>query len=416
LPEEEAEPHNFGYYLLALCLYLCALLSKTVTCSLPAALLLILWWKRGRILRQDVIRLAPYFLAGIMLALITVWIERYGVGARGEQWTLSFAERCLVAGRALWFYAQKLVWPHRLTFIYPRWQVDGGVWWQYLYPLSAAAVLAVLVLLRQRIGRGPAVAGLFFAGTLLPALGFIDVYPMQFSFVADHFQYLASIGLLVLCVSTATAVFRKQSLWLSRTGTAAATAVLLMLGMLVWQQTKIYTDEETLWRDTLLKNPEAWIAHTNLGMVFAGQGKTEAAMAHYRDALRIRPDFEKAHNNLGAALAGKGRLDEAVRHFKKALLIKPDFAEAHNNLGIAYARQRENLGAVVHFKEALRFKPDSALPHHHLGLVLARLGKFEDAVAHYRQALQLRPDLAEARKGLQYALTKLGRQDRPPKQ
>ncbi|HOW19171.1 MAG TPA: O-GlcNAc transferase, partial [Phycisphaerae bacterium] len=186
-----AEPRRRSLYAIGLFLFACALLSKSVTASLPAALLLVLWWKRGRIARGDFLPLVPFFALGAVMGLITAWVERHHVGAEGAEWALSAAERCLIAGRALWFYAAKLIWPVRLTFIYPRWPIDSGVWWQYLYPIAAVAAIGLLWGLRRRIGRGPLVAVLFFAITLAPALGFFDVYPMRYSFVADHFQYHA---------------------------------------------------------------------------------------------------------------------------------------------------------------------------------------------------------------------------------
>jgi hypothetical protein len=149
------------FYPLSFFLFLCALLSKTVTCSLPAAILLVLWWKRDRICWRDLPPLIPYFVVGAFLGLTTVWLERHHVGAQGAEWALSFVDRVLVAGRALWFYAGKLVWPYELTFIYPRWQIDAGAWWQYLFPLAAVAVIFILWLLRQRLGKGHSGIGVF---------------------------------------------------------------------------------------------------------------------------------------------------------------------------------------------------------------------------------------------------------------
>jgi hypothetical protein len=180
-------------YALAFLLFILALCSKTVTATLPAALLLIQWWRRGRLERlSDVLPLAPFFIFGVAAGLYTVWVERALIGAEGAAFDLTFIERLLVAGRALWFYAGKLVWPVNLLFIYPRWSVSQNEWRQYIYPAAALAVIVVAWALRKE-SRGPLAGVLYFAGTLFPALGFFNVYPFQFSFVADHFQYLASI-------------------------------------------------------------------------------------------------------------------------------------------------------------------------------------------------------------------------------
>lgn len=196
--ESEGKKRRWSWWLAALCLFVCALLSKTVACSLPAVLLLVRWWKKKRLQAGDVLPMVPFFIAGLWLGLQTARLEEHHVGASGAEWSFSLGERCLIAGRALWFYAGKLVWPVKLTFVYPRWQMDAGIWWQWLFPAAALAIVATLWFARKRIGRGPLVAVLVFAGALFPALGFVNVYPMRFSFVADHFQYLASIGIIVL--------------------------------------------------------------------------------------------------------------------------------------------------------------------------------------------------------------------------
>src|SRR5438093_10325315 len=128
------------------------------------------------------------FVIGAALVSLTAWIEKHHVGAQGEPWALTVLERCLLAGRALWFYAGKLLWPARLAFFYPRWLIDSASWWEYLFPLAAAGVIVALWALRRRGGKGPLAAVLFFVLTLAPALGFIDVFPMRYSYVADHFQ------------------------------------------------------------------------------------------------------------------------------------------------------------------------------------------------------------------------------------
>jgi len=269
------------WFFLAFALFLAALLSKTVTCSLRAALLLVIWWKRGRIAGRDVWPLLPFFVAGAALGLMTSWLERTHVGAQEPEWAFSFWERCLIAGRALWFYAGKLFWPANLTFIYPRWQIHAGVWWQWIFPLATLVVVAALWRLRRQLGRGPLVAVLFFAGTLFPALGFTNVYPMRYSFVADHFQYLASVGLIVLTVvglGHSAGHLKRRVPWLE--GMICA-GLLLALGTLTWRQARIYQDAETLWWATLRLNPDSWLPHNDLGIALAKEGQTDVAISQF---------------------------------------------------------------------------------------------------------------------------------------
>jgi tetratricopeptide (TPR) repeat protein len=413
-PDERARDKRWAWYALALVLFGGALLSKTVTCSLPAVLLLLTWWKRGRVTIRDGFALAPLFILGAGLAWVTVWIEKHHVGAEGKDWTLSAVERCLVAGRALWFYASKLVWPVDLTFIYPRWEIDSSVWWQYLFPVAAIGVITLLWGTRARLGRGPLVAVLVFAGTLVPALGFIDVYPMRYSFVADHFQYLASVGLIALATAAATRAWQRLPPKRAWTGVTAGAMILLILGIRSWNQEGAYHDLETLWTDTIRKNPECWMGHYNLGTLYLRDGKLEEAEGQLRAALQFKPSHFDAAVNWGIVKMRQGKLDEAIAHFTSALAmtdVPRELARIHRNLGAALAQQAQWSAAIEHYAAALANDPESARDHFHLGAALVHLEKLTEAEEHLHAALAIDPHLAEAHSELGEVLTAEGRLD-----
>ena len=388
------------FYFGALILFVAALLSKTVTCSLPAALMLILWWKKERLHRRDVYPLAPFFLVGIGLGLASAWFEQHEVGAQGAEWSLTFAERSLIAGRAVWFYAAKLFWPAQLTFIYPRWEIDARLWWQWMFPLAAVIVVAALWLARRRIGKGFLTAVLFFGGTVLPALGFANVYPMRFSFVADHFQYLAGIGIIVVGTGLAVKFFETCQAD-RRLQTSLAALLLLVLGVLTWQQCHIYKDLETLWTDTLKKNPRCWMAHSNLGRLLVQQGKLDEAEAHYQAALAVHPAEETIHYNYANQLVKTGRLEDGVAQYRQALQLAPEKPETHCNLGFALNQQHRTDEAIAEYERAIYYKPDFAEAYYNLGNALSSGKKMEAAIAAYQRAVRLKPDSELFKKRLQ---------------
>jgi len=200
-------------YLTALALFLLGLLSKTVIATLPGALLVIFWCKRGKLsFKRDTWPLVPFFVLGVTAASFTAWIERSLIGAEGGAYNFTFLERVLIAGRVVWFYVSKFFWPSDLIFIYPRWQINQSVWWQYLFPAALAVALAILVWL-CRWRRGPLAGILFFIGTLVPVLGFLNVYPFRYSLVADHFQYLACLGIIVPIAAGITLALGQIRFW-----------------------------------------------------------------------------------------------------------------------------------------------------------------------------------------------------------
>ena len=390
---------RWGIYALAFFLFLCALLAKTTAFSLPAAILLICWWKRGRIRWQaDVLPVLPFFALSISLCLVTAWLEKNHVGATGSDFSMTLPERWIIAGHAFWFYLGKLVWPASLCFVYPRWQLDATSLEPWFYPITAAGILLTLWLARRRIGRGPATALFFFVGTLFPVLGFMDAYFMRYSFVCDHWAYLSSLGPITLGAAlVAQAAGRVRN---SGVLYGFAAVVLPVLMLLTWRQAGIYRDIETVWRDTLAKNPDCWMAQNNLGLVLFERGNVDEAVAQYQKSLQIKPNHPEAQNNLGNALFRKGRVDEAIAHYQKALEIKPRDAVFQCNLGNALFRKGRVDEAIAHYQEALEINPDDAYTCVNLGNALFQKGRVDEAIAHYQKALQIKPNDPKAKNNL----------------
>lgn len=403
-------------------LFACALLSKTVTAVLPVSLAILLFWKRGRLERRDAAWLGAMLVLGASAASRTAWLEVHQVGAQGEAFDLSLVQRCLVAGRAFWFYLGKLVWPVPLSFVYPRWEADAGAAEAWALLVGAVAFFAGLGALVSRLGGGPLAAFLHFAAALAPASGLFNVYPMRYSFVADHFQYLASLGPISLAAAASSALASRVAALQPRAllprgavaswARAAALVLLLVLGCLTWKQAGSYRDSETLWRATLRANPAATLAHWNLGRLVEDRGRLNEAIFHYRAALAFEPDNVELLVNLGNALARTGALDEALDCFERAVRKHPRHPTARYNLAVVLESKGDTGRALAEYLAALRELPDpaalrtdfqlqvfrkarlgelSAAVHARLGDLLVRLGNSGEAMARLRAALESGP-------------------------
>jgi Tfp pilus assembly protein PilF len=384
---------RWGRYVASLALFALALFSKTVASTLPVALLIVIWWRRGALSRRDFLFVSPMLAMGATLSAVTVWMEMNVVGTSQIDLGLSLPGRFVVAGRAVLFYASKILWPSELTFIYPRWTVDTHPGWQLAVPLAVLAVVVTLWALRNRIGRSPLAALLLFGVTLFPALGFIDVFPMRYSFVADHFQYLAMLGPLAMIGALVTRAsyetpMKRVPLQLRY---AALGAVALALAVLTYRQARIYVDAKTLWSDTLRRNPAAWLAHNNLGEILLKEGRAREARGHFEEALRLNPEFVEAMVSLGFARAQAGELDEAVLLYRRALSIHPTNALCLTNLGAALLQQGKPEDAKTAFWQALRARPERAEYHRNYAMVLARTGDLQGAVSSYEEAVDRAP-------------------------
>ena len=388
----------------ALALFAFALLAKTTAALLPAVLLVLAWWQSGRLRGPDVRPLLPFFAVGAALALNTAWLEKTMVRASGTEWALPLAGRFVLAGRAVAFYAGKLVWPADLAFIYPRWTIDPAAVRQWLPALAALVVLAVAWALRGRLGRGPLAGILLFGGVLVPAMGFFNVYAMRYSYVADHFAYQA-VAVAAACAAGGIATLAGRAVALRRAAAAAGVAVLGLLGVLTFRHAQEFASAETLWRDTLTKNPGCFMCHTNYGFLLYREGRVADAIDHFQASLRLKPDNVPALLNLAKVDEDRGRFDEAASELRSALAVDPSDPTVLVNLGTVYTKAGRYEDAAATYREALRYpSPDGYLAHNGLGVALIHQGRRAEAVEEFREALRLKPDYWMARANLERAL------------
>ncbi len=239
-------------------------------------------------------------------------------------------------------------------------------------------------------------AVLFFVGTLTPALGFFDVYPMRYSFVADHFQYLASIGLIVLVVGAAVTAARNTSLNVERASLAVAAAVLWVLAALTLDQSRIYEGLVPLWTDTLRKNPDCWMAHYNLGKIRAASDRLDDAEEHFKAAIAVKGNLVDAHSELGSLRVRQNRHDEAIRHFHDALDWNGRHEPTLNNMGMTQAAQGLRTDSIRTFTRLLELNPRHANANFQIGRKKLEEGKFDEGIEHLTIATTSDPTFFEA--------------------
>jgi tetratricopeptide (TPR) repeat protein len=374
---------------------------------LPAALFLVLWLQRRSITWFRLTQIIPFVVLGVGMGLLTVWWEHH-LGTRGKLFSLGLPERLLIASHAVWFYAGKLVWPVNLTFSYPRWTINAADPLAYGWLVAGGGLCAAICLARRYVGRSVEVAAVFYVATLIPLLGFFMLYTFLYTFVADHYQYVACIGPMALAAAGITIAFDSFGKATPILKPACCGSLLLLLGLLTWRQCGMYADIETLWRATIDRNPKSWMAYDNLGNVLLGKGQVNEAIGQFEKALEVHPDDAIAHNNLGNALVQKGRLDEAIVQYRKALEINPVYAEAAYNLGNALLQKGLVDEAIAQFRTAMKIYPGFADAHYSLGIALRQKGLVDEGIAQLRMALEIDPENAKVHNNLGTALLQKG--------
>jgi protein O-mannosyl-transferase len=432
------------WYWLSLFTFVLAMLSKSSVAILPLVLLLIVWWQHGRIDLANVLRTGPFFLVSVVLTVVNLQYQWQGVSAPIRD--VTFLQRMLGAGAAFWFYVAKTLLPLRLTLVYPQWNIVPAnlLWWTPLLAMIAvtAFLLWKCVASPAKWNRAVLFVWAFFAISLLPVMGFIDVGYMRHSLVADHYQHIAMIGLLSLMAALVVSVWKKlQNTARVATGISVG-AVAFALIALAHQQSELFANPIALYEHAVKNNPDSWLAHNNYGDALAQANRPQEAIAqfeqtlaqqpnsalahnnlamslvtlgrvpeaieHYQEALRLKPKYPDAENNYALALASVNRFDEAQRHFEAALECQPEFAEARNNLGSLLLKMGRLEAAFEQFQLALKIKPDYFEAHNNLGILLAKSGLFSDAIAQYELALRINPNSADTQNNLGNALAKSG--------
>ena len=401
---------RWRYYGLALLLYALSLFSKTTACTMPAVLMLILWLQRMPITVARVAQVTPFMIMGLAMGLLTVWWERNIQGTQGEMFSMGLIERGLVASRAIWFYLGKLLWPAELAFSYPKWDISAADPADYAWVLLTLGAAGSIFYARRFVGRSLEVGTVYYVAMLSPMLGLIMLYTFRYTFVADHYQYLATVGPFALAAAgVSAAAARLLPARQLVVNSLVATALLFPLGLRTWRQCAIYQDEETLWRATIAVNPASWMAHNNLGIIQLQRGEIDNAIAQFTKALAIDPAYAEARYNLGNALVRNGAVVQAISEYRKGIELNPLMVGAHINLGRILMQTGRIAEAVPHLQNAVALAPENGAARGYLGAALARSGRPSEALDHLLAAAEMNPDSADVHSDLGTTLLDLGR-------
>jgi protein O-mannosyl-transferase len=406
------------WYWLSLLAFALAMLSKQAVAAMPVVLLLIGWWRCGRIGRRDLVRAAPFFAVALVMGLVAVWfqsklLQNPDALERPSSWLV----RMLGGSWAIWFYLYKSLIPIRLSAMYPRWEIAPSA------PLAYAPGLVLLlfgwVLWRYRKSWGRhATLGLgYFLLMLTPVLGFFKMAFWCYSLVADHWVYFAIPGIAALVTAGVSHLFRAKSAAgedrRPRPKVAAAFAIVIVgiLALSCNRRARIYADSAALWRETVRRNPGAWIAWFNWGTALAKRGMIPEAESKFAETVRLKPEYSLGRCSLGGLWLVQGRTDAALRELLAAVKLDPNLPDAHRNLAVLYATTGKKDEALFHFQDALRLDPFNPSTHFCFGNLLVKLGRAAEARQHFEKAIELDPNYPEARLALGHLLAGDGKAD-----
>jgi tetratricopeptide (TPR) repeat protein len=393
--EEQGRPRD---YLLALGFFLLAMLCKISMAPFPVVILLYAWWKRNRLGLRDLVHTVPFFVISLGLGVLTHLCGEWFVQQRHlpEEVipSLSLAGRIALAGQSLAYYFLRCFWPGGLLPTYPQWQVSTSP--LAFAPWVVLAGLLVWLWTRRATWGRHALLGLgFFVLMIGPFLGLNQISYMSYTWVMDHFLYIAIIGPIGLVVALMEAISARLAPNARYYASFAAAVLLIPLVVAGWFYAGMFKDQETLWSYTLEHNPNDWAARNNLGSVYLVSGRTDEAIDQYRQALALQPTSFDLHSNLALALAQSGHLPEALDELDRALRIWPS-APGFAHRGDLLIRMGRAADALAEYQKAVALDPDNAQARYALGDFAAQSGRFPEAMEQYQAALRGNPGFAPA--------------------
>ncbi|NQZ71405.1 MAG: tetratricopeptide repeat protein [Lentisphaeria bacterium] len=394
---DDLEKVKINMYFLSLLLFILAMLSKTVVCSLPAVIIILLWWKSTEWKKPEwkiCLFLIPFFIIGISLAMTTVWLEISHVGAKGVEWDTTFTQKILIANRSLFFYVSKIVFPHPLIFFYERWDLNTLFPSGLIYMFINLLALCVSIVMCKKFGKGLLAGLLIFAGILFPALGFINVYPHRYSFVADHFQYHATIviiGIFVTALSLLLIKYKKERF----IGVIAALIIIPLVAKSIHHNFD-FKSKKVLWQSTVNKNPSCWAAHHNLGLILLNEKKYSLAKVHFEAALKYKDTHTQAMTQLAFIYELEKEYEKAEPYFSKAINIAVKKKENPSYLYLQranfYARSGQFEKALKDYHQSVMLNPNQSDAYLGAGNVYMQMKNYPMAKRFYKVRLQYRPD------------------------
>jgi regulator of sirC expression with transglutaminase-like and TPR domain len=360
-------------YLLVLFSFVCALMSKPMVVTLPVIMILLDYWPLGRfqshksnLILWQLKEKIPFFIFSIIISIITLYAQ-YKPFVKH----FSFYSRIANAPVSFVTYLEKTFWPHDMAVFYPFsiqipvWQVVGSI---LLIIVISIAVVAMMKRMPYLF-----VGWLWYAITLLPVIGIIQVGDFA---MADRYHYLPSIGIAVMLAWGVPLLFPHEDMR-KKILCPAVIIALAILAVLTWQQCGYWKNNTTLFSNALQVTKDNYLAHNNLGLTLFTEGNTEEAIYHYNKAIRIKTKYTDAYFNRGVAYFKLGQYQRAIEDYNESIRLKPHYADVYKNRGSAYFKLAQYQRAIDDYSEAIHLKPDYIDVYINRGLAYSMQGNNE---------------------------------------
>lgn len=313
-----------AFFLFSIGTFLCALTTKPVTVILCGIFLIVFWLENIKFKWGHLLMLVPFILLGTLSIALCIRSEQSYIMVADTPISISFWERILIMGQVFWFYPLKIIWPEPLMFIYPKWEISFTSMLQCLYLSSVLLIFVLLIVKRNSIHKGVMATFLYYCLTIAPVSGLLDFQNLSLTYVADHFQYLPSIGLLAFFVNVAIAAQKKWKFGLPLIKPALMILLVITLSVLSWKHAGNFKTRVSIYSDTIRKDPQNEFAYNLRGRAYVKEGRYDLALADFSRAVRIKPGYHQALSNRAVVYTKVGKRKKALCDFDRVLELNPN--------------------------------------------------------------------------------------------
>lgn len=404
---------QYRWYLLVIVCLAAGLMSKSMLVTAPFVFLLLDYWPLYRLrprgvwnghsersryppcsLRWLIVEKLPMLLLTTIAAGITYLVHSHA-HAIGSSVDLDRPGTAIVTYVR---YLEKSIWPVNLAVLYPELRQS----WPVVVVLSAAALLGGItsVIWAFPDKRYFLVGWLWFLGTLVPVIGFVQIGKHS---MADRYMYVPLTGLLIILAWGLPDILER---WKFGRGITVVVAFLPIVACFCWTvaQVERWQDSFSLFGHALEVTEDNYVLHNNLGVALEDENREVEALEQYQRAVLIQPAYFLANKNLGRVLVKHRRREEAIVYLRRALQAEPDDMELLNSLANSLAAQGDLEEAIEHYRHIVEIHQEAPEAQYNLGLMMHRRGQMKEAIDYYRQALSINPDLPAAHNNLGMAL------------
>ncbi len=376
-------------------LFFLSLLSKIQAVALPLSFLAIDYYLKRDLNFKLILEKSLFFLMSLGIGLLGIFMLSKE-GSLDQATNYSFFERLLVGGYSYIVYLVKFIFPYEMSPLYPYPSIVDAPFY-----LGTALVLPIFAGLYYAYKKEQYAIVFGFAFFTFNVMFMLQIVGAGQGYIADRFTYVPYFGLFFLVGYYLQQIkVKKASLYKGMS--MGLGAYLLVLGVMTWQQNKIWKNGETLWTHVLKYYKNIDTPYSNRAQYYRDQGLTNKALADYTEAIAVKPDKGSTYNSRGKTYFDLGGpkndqvlIQKAIADYTKGIELSPELGELYANRGAALGYLGRTQEALADLNKAVELEPDKQGGYSNRSLLFMQSGNYELAIKDHTTYLSINPYDAE---------------------